>query len=161
MDGFEKREQQEELARQREEASMQGQNYKVVADGGWAPATEVYGARAIVIAPVGGAGHTPEVDDILALTGKKADGRSELERPENFALTPADARLMVGDLSDYGNDATLAMAAVLKLDARLRQFLGKDPEPDRGPAGYRAPAGTFNKGDAAGLNSNHPGGPRG
>lgn len=74
MDGFERREEQEELARQREEAQPTPQHYRVVEDRGWAPETGAYGARVIVIAPIGGSGHAPEVDDVLALTGKKAAG---------------------------------------------------------------------------------------
>lgn len=71
MDGFEKREKEEELARQREEAHPVSQHYKVVEDRGWAPETGAYGARVIVIAPIGGSGHAPEVNDVLALTGQK------------------------------------------------------------------------------------------
>lgn len=76
MNGFEKREEQEELARQREEAAEPRQHYQVIEDRGWAPETGAYGARVIVISPIGGAGHSPEVNDVLMLTGQKA-GRGD------------------------------------------------------------------------------------
>lgn len=49
-----------------------------------------------------------------------------------FELSPADARLLVGDLSDYGGSQSAAMTGMLALDSRMRVFLGKDPEPDKG-----------------------------
>lgn len=72
MNGFEEREKREELARQREEAIPVSQHYKVVEDNGWAPEVGAYGARRIVVAPIGGTGHSPEVNDVLELTGQKA-----------------------------------------------------------------------------------------
>lgn len=72
MDGFESREEREEAARRREEANAaHQQKYRVVEDRGWAPEVGAYGARVIVVAPSGGAGWPPEVDDVLSLTGKK------------------------------------------------------------------------------------------
>lgn len=70
MDGFEKREREEE-----EEEPVQ--HYVVIEDRGWVE-NGVYGARLIVIAPVGGLGHSPEVHDLLAATGKKHDARSDI-----------------------------------------------------------------------------------
>jgi hypothetical protein len=55
-------------------ADEQQQHYRVVEDRGWAPETGAYGARTIVVAPIGGAGHSPEVNDCLAIcpdTGKQ------------------------------------------------------------------------------------------
>lgn len=77
MDGFEKREKEEELARQREEANPPRQHYAVIEDRGWV-SNSVYGARLIVVAPVGGLGYPPEPNDMLAATGKKHNARSDL-----------------------------------------------------------------------------------
>jgi hypothetical protein len=54
-----------------------------------------------------------------------------LPKARFFELSPADARLLVGDLSDYGGSASAAMPGMLALDSRMRVFLGKDPEPDK------------------------------
>lgn len=88
MNGFEKREEQEEKARQREEASSPGQRYAVVEDRGWVQ-DGVYGARLIVVAPVGGLGYPPEQDDLLIATGQKHDARSELP-PRAGYRSPGD-----------------------------------------------------------------------
>jgi hypothetical protein len=47
----------------------------------------------------------------------------EKARAENFLLTPADVKLLTGNLSDYDGDAEKAMAAVLVLDQRMRDWL--------------------------------------
>jgi hypothetical protein len=56
------------------------QHYVVVEDRGWVP-EGVYGARLIVVAPVGGAGFPPEVHALLSADGRKHDARSELPPP--------------------------------------------------------------------------------
>lgn len=66
-----------------------GQRYRVVAVKGWVP-DSVYGARLVVIAPIGGAGHSPEADDVLELTGEKHDARSELGVPAGGYRAPGD-----------------------------------------------------------------------
>lgn len=83
MNGFERREEQEELARQREEANVPNQHYKVVEDRGWAPESGAYGARVIVVAPIGGSGHSPEVNDVLELTGQKAPAPTPVGRGDH------------------------------------------------------------------------------
>jgi hypothetical protein len=80
----------------------------VVEDRGWVP-DGAYGARLIVVAPVGGLGFPPEVHTLLDSSGQKHDARSELGVPAS---------------------------------------------------GYRAPDPDAPPPDPAGLNSNHPGGPR-
>jgi hypothetical protein len=47
----------------------------------------------------------------------------EKTRAENFLLTPADVKLLTGDLSDYDGDAEKAMEAVLVLDQKMRDWL--------------------------------------
>lgn len=44
-------------------------------------------------------------------------------------LTPSEAMVIVGDLSELGDDAAKGMKAMLAIDARLRRALGK-PVPD-------------------------------
>jgi hypothetical protein len=64
------------------------QHYHVVEDRGWVP-DSVYGARLVVIAPIGGLGHCPEVDEELVATGRKCDARSDLP-PRSGYRTPSD-----------------------------------------------------------------------
>jgi hypothetical protein len=65
------------------------------------------------------------------LRALEGDQRGLPKATNVFELSPADARLLVGDLSDYGGRPSAAMTGLMALDSRMRVFLGKDPEPDK------------------------------
>lgn len=44
---------------------------------------------------------------------------------DRFSLGAADVKLLTGDLSDYDDDAERAMAAMLALDQRFREWLAE------------------------------------
>lgn len=45
---------------------------------------------------------------------------------DTFSLTPADAKLLTGDLSAYDHSAEKAMESLLALDQRLRDWLKEE-----------------------------------
>lgn len=49
---------------------------------------------------------------------------------DQIPLTPSEARIVVGDLSELGDDSFKGMKAMMAIDARLRRALGK-PVPDQ------------------------------
>lgn len=67
-----------------------GQRYYVVEDRGWVPDT-VYGARLIVVAPVGGTGMSPRPNDVLIRSGEKHNARSDLGVPLSGYRVPDTA----------------------------------------------------------------------
>lgn len=80
------------------------------------------------------------------------------EAGETFTLTRADAKLLIGDLSDYGDSPAKAMQGLLALDARIREWMGTpaadNSKPDPGAEGITI---TISREGAASFVSNSSG----